>query len=67
MKIEKQSQTKAEKIAAWREHIPDLHNGSYRRKYDKAIERARQIGKRKSAKRQGAVFCEKFKQIRAGK
>jgi len=38
MKIpQKQTKTKKEQIAAWREHIPGIYNGSYRRQYDKAM------------------------------
>ena len=29
--------TKKERIAAWRQNIPELFNGSYRKQYDKAM------------------------------
>ena len=34
---DRQSATVEEQIAAWRENIPDLFHGSYRRAYDKAM------------------------------
>jgi len=38
MKIpQRQPETNSEKIAAWRENIPNLFHGSYRKQYDKAI------------------------------
>jgi len=36
---QKQPETKEERIAAWRENIPNLFSGSYRKQYDKAINR----------------------------
>jgi hypothetical protein len=38
MKIpQRKPETKKERIAAWRENIPDLFNGAYRKLYDKAM------------------------------
>ena len=31
--------TREEALAAWREHIPDKHNGKYRKQWDKAIKK----------------------------
>ena len=36
---QRQPETKRERIAAWRENIPNLFSGSYRKQYDKAINR----------------------------
>ena len=36
---QRQPETKRERIAAWRENIPDKFHGSYRKQYDKAINR----------------------------
>ena len=33
----KQPEAKKERIAAWREHIPGIYNGAYRKQYDKAM------------------------------
>lgn len=35
--IEIAKPTKKQVIEKWRSHIPDIHNGAYRRKYDKAM------------------------------
>jgi hypothetical protein len=38
MKIpQRQPETKEERIAAWRENIPNFYNGAYRKQYDKAM------------------------------
>jgi len=36
---QKQPESREERIAGWRENIPDLFHSSYRKQYDKAINR----------------------------
>ncbi len=37
--LQKQPESKEQRIAVWRENIPDVFHGSYRKQYDKAISR----------------------------